>query len=678
MGQPYLDQHVTCVRAPATWLSPPDGQLRGGVDGLYVADRRVLSRLIVCVSGAEPVPLVGTAVTADRARFVGVLRGLGDPGPDPTVWCERVRVVRADGGDETIVVRNASRAPVRVTVEVLVGADLAPVGLVKTGQRPPPVAATVDGADLVWQDNPVVRLTAEPLPTVDTSRAALRWDVDVPPGEWTATLSVTCEPAATTGYRPLAPVTLAPWHQAPLTVTADDHRLDRLVAASVADLTALRLADGAGSGGEPTDEYAAAGSPWYLTLFARDSLWTATLGLPLGPELAAGTLRALARRQGVRVDPHTEEAPGKIPHELRPTDAAVGLPPVYYGTVDATPLFVVLLGQAWRWGMPAEEVAALLPAVHHALGWLTTHEDFIAYAPVGHGLVNHGWKDSADGVQHADGRLARPPVALAEVQAYAFRAALAGADLFDAFGEDGGLHWRGWAADLASRFRSAYWVSDVDGPYPAIALEAGGKPVDGPSSNMGHLLGTGLLDAGEEALVARRLAGPALMSGYGLRTLADTAAGFNPLSYHAGSVWPHDTAIAALGLVRAGHPGPAAALLSGLLAAAEAFDYRLPELYGGFAAAAHARPVPYPAACRPQAWAAAAGPAFVPALLGLDVDVPARRVRLDPIAPSPVGAYDVSGIRIGPTDTLSVRVDAAGRVTRTEAPQWLRLEVADG
>jgi len=675
MGQPYLDQHVTCLRAPATWLSPPDGQLRGGADGLYVADRRILSRLIVRVAGAEPVPLVGNVAAADRARFVGVLRGLGDRGPDPTVWCERTRVARPDGGEETIAVRNASRGPLRVAVEVLVGADRAPVGLVKAGERPPPAEATAVGGGFVWQDDPTVRLTATPPPTVDIAETALRWDVVVPPGaSWTATLSVSCAPPATEGYRPLAPVAAAPWCRTPLTVHAGDRRLDRLVAESVADLAALRLADHT----EPANEYAGAGSPWYLTLFARDSLWTALLGLPLGTELAAGTLRTLARYQGVRVDPHTEEAPGKIPHELRPIDAAVGLPPVYYGTVDATPLFVILLGRAWRWGMPAGEVAALLPAVHRALGWLTAHDDFVAYAPAGHGLVNHGWKDSADGVQHADGRLARPPVSLAEVQAYAYRAALTGADLLDAFGEDGGARWRAWATDLAARFRSAFWVSDVDGPYPAIALEAGGKPVDGPSSNMGHLLGTGLLDPTEEALVARRLAGPALMSGYGLRTLADTAVGFNPLSYHAGSVWPHDTVIAALGLVRAGHPGPAASLLSGLLAAAEAFDYRLPELYGGFASTAHARPVPYPAACRPQAWAAAVGPAFVPALLGLDMDVPAGKVRLHPIAPSPVGVYEVHGIRIGRTDTLSVRVDDAGRVVRTEAPQWLRVEVVDG
>ncbi|HET8681404.1 MAG TPA: amylo-alpha-1,6-glucosidase, partial [Micromonosporaceae bacterium] len=364
----------------------------------------------------------------------------------------------------------------------------------------------------------------------------------------------------------------------------------------------------------------------------------------------------------------------------RPANAAVGLPAVYFGTVDASPLFVVLLAQAWRWGLPAAEVAALLPAARAALAWLTTHGDpdgdgFIKYLPAGHGLVNQGWKDSSDGVQHADGRLATPPVALVEVQGYAYRAAMDGAALLDAFGEPGGDRWREWAGQLAARFRDAFWVSDVDGSYPAIALEAGNKLVDGPSSNMGHLLGTGLLTPQEEALVARRLAGPALDSGYGLRTLAGTAAGFNPLSYHAGSVWPHDTAIAVRNLALSGHSAPAAALLCGLLGAAAGFGYRLPELYGGQRAEPPLPPVPYPAACRPQAWAAAAGLAMVQALLGLDVDVPGGRLRLRPIAPSPVGAYSVRNIRLGCAGTLHVDVDAAGRVVRAEAPASLRVEV---
>jgi len=681
-AQPYLHQHVTCLRAPTTWLSAADGQMRRRADGLYVADRRVLSRLEVHVDGREPVPLRGGPAGAHTATFISGLPWLGDRRtPDLTVWCERTRHALGDGGTETITLRNTSRDPVEADLTVTVAADLLAVSAVKAGADTDPVPPEDRPDGLSWStpDGLRVELSATPAvtPVVKDGVATLRWLVALAPGGvFEARLTVAATAPATSGFRPVPPASPAPWRAAPLQVRADDPRLDQLVATSVADLDALLLADPA----DGADVYPAAGSPWYLTLFGRDAIWTALLGLPLGPELAGGTLRTLARRQGTRLDPTTEEAPGKIPHELRPADAAVWLPPVYYGTVDATPLFVVLLAAAWRWGLPADEVAALVPAAEHALDWLATYGDpdgdgFIEYVPTGAGLTNQGWKDSHDGIQHADGRIAVPPLALAEVQAYAYRAARDGADLLDAFGRLGGERWRAWADNLAERFRSAFWLRDEADPYPAVALEAGKSLVDGPASNMGHLLGTGLLAPDEEEAVARRLAGPALSSGYGLRTLADTAKGFNPLSYHAGSVWPHDTAIALLGLVRAGHQGVARGLLDGLLAAAAAYGYRLPELYGGQPAGGSG-PVPYPASCRPQAWAAAVGPALVRALLGLEVDVPAGRITLRPMAPSPIGAYEVRGIRLGAAGTLAVRVDGAGEVVDVQAPPGLHVDHA--
>ena len=669
-SQPYLQGHVTCLSAPATWLSGVDGQLRAGADGLYVADRRVLSRLVVTVNGREAVPVRASSRTAAEALFVGVLPDLGDGGADPTVWLERTRRATPTGGTETLVLRNASRGTVEVHVDVAAAADLASVSAVKNGFSGTHEPPSPGRGRWEWS-------TADGLrSTLSTSDGQLGWTVSVEPGtRWTVELTIAAEPPRTPGYRPVAPERPASWHSAPLAVRADDRRLDALVDAGIGDLDALRLADPE----ERADVYPAAGSPWYLTLFARDALWTALLALPLGGELAAGTLRALARRQGTGVVPETEEAPGKIPHELRPPDAVTFLPPVYYGTVDATPLFVVLLARAYRWGMPPDEVAALLPAAERALEWLASYGDpdgdgFVEYVPHGTGLANQGWKDSGDGVQHADGRLAAPPIALAEVQAYAYEAACEGAYLLDAFGRPGGAHWRDWADGLAARFRSAFWLSDVDGPYPAIALEAGKSAVDGPASNMGHLVGTGLLDPAEEAHIARRLTGSAMNSGYGLRTLAATASGFNPLSYHAGSVWPHDTAIAVLGLARAGHAAAAVPLLMGLLDAAPAFAFRLPELFGGFGAA-DGLPVPYPAACRPQAWTAAVGPALVQALLGLDVDLPGGRITLRPMSPSPVGAYAVDNIRLGTAGMLAVRVDADGGVIGVEAPPGVLVAV---
>jgi glycogen debranching enzyme len=404
--------------------------------------------------------------------------------------------------------------------------------------------------------------------------------------------------------------------------------------------------------------------------------------LPLGTALAGGTLRALAARQGSRTDPVTGEAPGKIMHELRRPDlrpwtagggTGLRLPPLYYGTVDATPLWVCLLHDAWRWGMAEDEVAALLPHAEAALGWLADGGapdgsapdggGFVEYLdPTGHGLANQGWKDSADAVRFADGSRAAPPVALCEVQGYAYEAARHGADLLEAFGRPGAYRWRQWAADLAGAFRERFWVDAPAGRYPALALDGAKRPADVVTSNIGHLLGTGLLDRAESALVARRLVAADLDSGYGLRTMSAAEVAYAPLSYHCGSVWPHDTAIVLLGLSRAGYGDLAGPLIEGLLRAGAAFDYRLPELYAGDGREQVPRPVPYPAACRPQAWSAAAAVALLQVLLGLHADVPRGRLLLRPVRPQPTGALSVTGLRAG-GQPVRVGLAADGTVT---------------
>ena len=438
----------------------------------------------------------------------------------------------------------------------------------------------------------------------------------------------------------------------PVRLECADGRLRRLVDRSLHDLASLDQRDPEA----PADRYAAAGSPWFLTLFGRDSIWSALMALPFDPGLARGTLRVLARRQGTRDDLVTEEQPGKIVHEIRrgALSDRGDLPDRYFGSVDATPLFVVLAPEAWRWGMPEAEVAALMPHVEAALGWLHDSGDvdgdgFVEYVGTGGSgrLANQGWKDSGDGIRFADGRIATGPIALSEVQAYTYAAALGGADLLEHFGRPGADTWRARAAELRLRFRAAFWVEDALGPYPAIALDADNRPVDGPASNMGHLLAWGLLDATEAAHVARRLVHPSLASGWGLRTLADTSAGYNPLSYHCGSVWPHDTGIAAWGLARAGHGAAAGVLIDGLIQASPWFDYRLPELFSGLAAVDTVVPVPYPAACRPQAWASASTLLMVRALLGAEADVPHGRLTLRPLDVPPCASLAVTGLRVG-------------------------------
>ncbi|MFD0505220.1 amylo-alpha-1,6-glucosidase [Streptomyces chiangmaiensis] len=340
---------------------------------------------------------------------------------------------------------------------------------------------------------------------------------------------------------------------------------------------------------------------------------------------------------------------------------------------------MVLLAEAWRWGMPQEDVATLLPHAERALEWLRLHADadgdgFVEYIRNDdNGLVNQGWKDSVDSVQSTRGRLASAPIALSEVQGYAYQAAVAGAALLSAFGRPGADYWLDWADALARRFRSAFWVEDAAGPYVAIALDGDKRPVDAVASNAGHLLGTGILSADESAAVAQRLAGPDMNSGWGLRTMSARSAGFNPVGYHTGSVWAHDTAIAVAGLATSGHHPAAASLIEGLLEAAAAFDYRLPELHGGEQRRPGSRPVPYPASCRPQAWAATAGISLLSSLLGLEPDLPSGRVALRPLAQSPVGSLEVSGIRLG-TGDVTVTVDGHGDGSITGAPGSVHVE----
>lgn len=647
-NQPYLHELVTAVRAPAAVLSDRDGQLRpGGAQGWIVADIRHVSELTVLVDGHEPV-----ALGHDDGRFVGALRHLGDALTEPTVRLERTRVLTPDQLHETFELVNDSRSPVTATLTVRVAADLAPILLFRGGEAPP----LVPPHDRTWtygSCTTALRTSMLPARTRHSDHLVLEWDLRLASRTRTAvrldfTATSTAEDA----------VFVAPSAGAfTARVASADKELDRLVHTGVADLDSLLLADSAA----PDDLFLAAGAPWYLTLFGRDSLWAARFALPFGTGLAMGTLRTLARRQGTRTDPETAEEPGKIPHEIRRVvsemDSALGLPPVYYGTIDATPLWISLMHDAWRWGA---DVRDLLPAMRKALDWVLRHDGFLAYRDeLGRGLANQGWKDSVDSIQDSAGNLATPPVSLSEAQAYAHRAALDAAALLDAHGESGAREARAWAAGMAARFRANFWVP---GGYPALALDAGGRPVDSLASNIGHLLDTGLLTDDETTAVAAGIA--ELDSGYGLRTLAASHPYFNPIGYHTGSVWPHDTAIAVDGLARAGRGSAAAALAAGLVRAGTRFDHRLPELYGGWSAS-DGPLVAYPSTCRPQAWSAASALVLVRAALGLTADVPGGTLTVRPAKEFAAWfPMRVSGLRVGGVP-LTVAVDAAGHATVT-------------
>lgn len=680
--QPFIQDAIVCLRAPLLVLSTPDGQLRGGAAGFFASDTRWVSRLVLTIDGAEPEAIHSELLGTRKARFVAVRRSADDPTPDPAVSVERLRSAEQDCFEQ-ITLSNHGRIPVALPLRLETGCDLANIFTVKSGRTSAGLPAENTGSGLSWthpRTGVSVTLTPSAVPDrIDPATGGLEWTVDLAPGQsWTVSLALVADRTVDAPTAVTAPATdRGPWSD--IQVRCADPRMSLLLGRSLDDLEGLLLSDPL----DPTDHFLAAGAPWYLTLFGRDSLWAARMMLPLGTELAASTLRTLARRQGTANNPDTEEQPGKILHELRRETTRLSggltLPPLYYGSIDATLLFVVLLAEAWRWGMPQEEVAALLPHAERALEWLRSHADadgdgFVEYIRNReNGLVNQGWKDSVDAVQTTRGRLAVAPIALSEVQGYAYQAAIAGAALLSAFERPGADYWLDWADSLARRFRSAFWVEDAAGPYIAIALDGDKRPVDAVASNAGHLLGTGILSAEESALVALRLNGPDMNSGWGLRTMSARSTGFNPIGYHTGSVWAHDTAIAVAGLAASGHHGAAASLLEGLLEAAVAFDYRLPELHAGEQRRTGGRPVPYPASCRPQAWAATAGVSLLSSLLGLEPDLPTGRVTLRPLAESPVGSVEVSGIRLG-ADAVTVKVDGRGNGSIVGAPGSLHVE----
>ncbi|GAB3159913.1 glycogen debranching N-terminal domain-containing protein [Amycolatopsis stemonae] len=663
--QPLLHDLAIALHAPTVVLSGRDGQIRaGGTQGLLHGDLRLLSEAVVTVDGDEPEAIGGDEPGAGHARFTGLLRRLGRPGPDPTVWLRRDRRVTADGMTEELSLVSTGGVSRRHVVEVVLAADFAPIDEIKSGGRRAPVVP--DGRR--WTtDSAVSEVTAEGAEAVaDGPRVRLRWTVEGPATlRWSVRVSderALFVPGGTRLPRP--------------SVHADDRRLTALLDRALDDLDGLLLAERE----HPADAFAGAGAPWFLTLFGRDSLWAARLALPLSVGLAGGTLRTLARAQGTRHDPATGEAPGKILHERRRDPIELhdaSLPAEYYGTVDATALWVCLLHDAWRWGLPEDEVRDLLPTLRFALSWITGAADsdgdgFAEYRDEsGRGLANQGWKDSGDAVRFFDGEQAKPPIALAEVQAYQHEAVERSVTLLTALGEpcDGLAEW---ASALRTRFRDRFWVSTSDGHYPALALDGDKRPVDALTSNIGHLLGTGLVSAAESTSIGALLLDSSLASGFGLRTMSASAGGYSPLSYHCGSIWPHDTAVVVRGLQRSGQGPLAASLAAQLLTAAPAFGYRLPELFSGHGPDETSAPLPYPASCRPQAWSAAAAVTLLMAFLGLDADVPAGTVTLSPPRPSPVGAVRVHGLPLA-GGTLDVAINAAGEVTELRLPPGFSL-----
>lgn len=643
LHQPFVHDLVGVLHAPLQAFSRADGSMTGaGAEGIYLGDTRVLSDLELSSSSAQLSPFGPQVRSAREVEFRDVV-SLADGVGDPLVVLHRTRTVDADGIGETWRLASDDDRPRMVSLRLELRTDGASMSAIKdprllartTTPRP---QAVPDGEGVRWaigENGGCARLrvvageTGRAVP-IEIEGSVLQAEITLtapPHGEdracWRLELSdptVPFRPVRTpwTALRPTMPACPSP--------DPESAAVHRLLESSLADLDALRLCSPDGG----NDTFFAAGAPWYFTLFGRDSLIAASLVLPVDREVAAGTLRVLASRQGTRTDAETAEQPGKILHEVRAVGMDMGetyLPPVYYGTIDATPLWIELLHEARTAGV---EIETLRPALVAAATWLLEHADadgdgLLEYVDEsGHGLANQGWKDSGDAIRRADGSLATGAIALAEVQGYAHAAALHAAQLLEETPADSDLptRLRDWAGRLHDRFHATFWCEDELGPYLALALDGEKRPVDGVASNMGHLLGTGLLDPDQERTVVARLLHPTLFSGYGIRTLSTDNGGYGPLRYHGGSVWTHDTAVILRGMLRSGFTEEARVLARALLHAAAGFDQRLPELFSGEPATDVAPPVPYPASCRPQAWAAASAVPIARALGVLPVRGP--------------------------------------------------------
>lgn len=640
--QPWLHDKLVLLQAPCQLWMEQDGSVGGpSATGFYTGDVRLVSAIAMDIDGEAPTPISVSRDSADAASIVSVPRSLEGPTADPRFRVMVSQHVHAQGLRQQIVIESGRDDDIQVPVHITIVPDMSTMQEIKGGARSSAVArgaiqtnADASGGIIVADDQGnAYSVHADHADDVswNTRAVTLTWHCTVPAN---GTVELSWNLVVQSSHAAPVAAAATPCHWANVRVTAADRRVSRWINTSLQDLAALRMtiAD------DPDHAFLAAGAPWYFTLFGRDSLWSARFMLPLDVTVAMDTLHVLARFQATEHDAPSNADPGKIMHELRGEQlvsqgtfaGTLSLPPLYYGTIDATPLWIIVLGEALRWGASREEVRELLPNLQAALAWLRVWgncdgDGFLEYIDrTGHGLSNQGWKDSGDSVRWNDGHIADGPIALCEVQGYAYQAAMTGAELLETFGLPGADEWRSWAARLKARFNERFWVDDGRGRYPAIALDKDKRPVDSLTSNIGHLLGTGILDGDGVRDVVARLVGADMLSGYGVRTMSTLAGGYWPESYHCGSVWAHDSAIIMNGLRAEGYRDEALRVAEGLVRAAAAFDYQIPELYSGdawdCAGVGMRAPAPYPAACHPQAWSAASSVSVLALLLGLDSD----------------------------------------------------------
>jgi glycogen debranching enzyme len=687
---------LTILEGSTFCICDETGDLDGVTGGFFAEDTRFLSRLRLRVNGERPLLLSSGKVEYFSAAFY-LRNPLAGGLPQDSLSIVRERFV-GDGMQDRIVLRNESMVPLACELELEIAADFADILSVKQHDfalgdplharpLPPPAEVRFDAAgnQFVLAENggngghARTQVIFSRPGQVDGSRVRFavalapreRWELRV---DVVASLSgVEAHPQAVERHfgteRDHVRESLHAWQLRVPKLRASWDNLQHTFGRSVADLASLRMRGNGVVGTLP-----AAGMPWFMTVFGRDTLITCLQTLLFGPELARSGLESLAALQATTDDPGIDAEPGKIVHEVRRGRAAQTWFSAYYGTVDATPLYLVLLSEVWRWTDDEAFVTSLKEPALRALEWIDRYGDrdgdgFVEYERrTPRGLENQSWKDSGDSQRFHDGSLARTPIAPAEVQGYVYDAKLRLAEIAREAWRDGALADRleAEAAELRQRFDAAFWVEERGGFY-ALALDADKRPVDSLCSNMGHLLWSGIVQPERVDAVVDRLLDDELWSGWGIRTMSTADAGFNPLSYHDGSVWPHDNSIAAWGLARYGRWEAALRIVRSLLTAAESFEWSLPEVFAGFPRSETPFPIAYPTAARPQAWAAGTPVLLLRVLLGLRPD--RRRHLLVSDAPeglpSWTGTVRLNGVRAFGR-AFDVRLED-GRVTVVEA-----------
>jgi glycogen debranching enzyme len=664
---------LTILEGSTFCVSDERGDIADPTMGLFADDTRFLSRWVLTVNGAQPLLLSSHKVEYYSAAFY--LRNPVAGGLDTDeVSIGRDRFV-GEGMQERIVVQNHSHRRVELELALEVGADFADIFAVKAYDfalgRPneaPPLPAVVEPAYEEEDNQFVLSDGSHALTQIFLSErgavenGTVRFRIALGPRErWHLRADIIPAPD---GHR-TAPgrverqfgdeltrvrESLSAWKLRVPQLRAGWDQLTHSFSQSVADLASLRMNEVP----RATGQLPAAGMPWFMTIFGRDTIVTCLQTLLFGPELAHNALSVLADLQAEEDDPDIDAEPGKIVHEVRHGKGAEAWFPRYYGTVDATPLYLVLLSEVWRWTDDAALVRTLREPAMRALAWIDEHGDrdgdgFVEYERrSARGLMNQSWKDSADSQRFHDGRLAEAPIAPCEVQGYVYDAKLRAAELAREVWRERELAERleREADELRRRFDEAFWCEERGGFY-ALALDGEKRRVDSLTSNIGHLLWSGIVPPERVDAVVDQLMGEDLWSGWGIRTMSAADVGYNPLSYHNGTVWPHDNSIVAWGLARHERWPEAQRIIRRMLNAGGYFGYQLPEVFAGFSRTDTPFPIAYPTAARPQAWAAGTPVLLLQLLLGLEPD--RRRHALATVAPAQLpswaGSLRLQGVR---------------------------------